>query len=167
MIRPARPVYSQTARNGSLRRRLLAATLALSVSCGLALAHSGATGIVKQRMDAMKDIAAQMKLIGAMVKAERDYDAAAAAAAADVIVRHADAMLPLFPEGSTEHPSEALTVIWSDWEGFSRSAVELAASATALSDIASDATSAADIRAAFAAVGKTCSSCHEGYRKPK
>ena len=72
MIRPARPVYSQTARNGNLRRRLLAATLALSVSCGLALAHSGATGIVKQRMDAMKDIAAQMKLIGAMVRAERD-----------------------------------------------------------------------------------------------
>ncbi|MDA4847409.1 c-type cytochrome [Hoeflea poritis] len=149
-------------------RSLAIALAVVSVTCGgLALAHSGATGIVKQRMDAMKDIAAQMKLIGAMVKAERAYDAAAAAAAADIIVQHADAMLSLFPEGSNEHPSEALTIIWSDWDGFSRSARELSASATVLSETAVGTASAADITAPFAAVGKTCASCHEDYRKPR
>ncbi|WP_419912014.1 c-type cytochrome [Hoeflea sp.] len=149
------------------RRFLCALGIAFFACGGWALAHSGATGIVKQRMDAMKDIAAQMKQLGAMIKGERDFDAAAAAAAAETIVQHADTMLSLFPQGSNEHPSEALTVIWSDWQGFSDSAGEFAAHAMALSDAAGSATSAAEIRASFATVGKGCTACHEVYRVAK
>ena len=140
--------------------------IAFIASCGLALAHSGATGIVKQRMDSMKDIAAQMKQIGAMIKGERDYDAGLAASAADAIAQHAGMMPSLFPEGSNEGPSEALSSIWSDWDGFTQSAGDLESRAVALSDAAKSASRAAEIRAPFAAVGKTCSSCHEDYRKP-
>ena len=34
--------------------------------CGASLAHDGATGIVKKRMDAMSDIGDQMKAMAAM-----------------------------------------------------------------------------------------------------
>ncbi|WP_169054307.1 cytochrome c [Nitratireductor sp. XY-223] len=165
MTRSAFPALRWSGRGR--RPATVAAALALTAISGLALAHSGATGIVKQRMEAMKDIAAQMKQIGAMIKGERDYDSAAASLAAGAIVQHAGNMLSLFPEGANESPSEALTVIWTDWDGFSESAEELEANAVVLSEVAGNATSAAEIRAAFAAVGKTCSSCHEDYRKPK
>lgn len=148
---------------GTIRNVTMA--LAVCLCGGLALAHSGATGIVKERMDAMKDIAAQMKQIGVMVKGEKAYSADVAAAAATVIAEHAGTMPSLFPEGSNDMPSEALATIWSDWGRFTQSAEELSITATTLSEVAGSATSADEIRVQFAAVGKTCSACHEGFRK--
>ena len=143
----------------------VALALAVLPLGGLALAHSGATGLVKERMDAMKDIAARMKQIGAMMKGEQAYSADAAASAAAIIVEHAARMPSLFPDGSNDHPSEALAVIWSDWDRFTDSAEELTITATTLRDTAAGATSVEEIRLQFAAVGKTCSGCHEGFRK--
>ncbi|MCY6383364.1 c-type cytochrome [Hoeflea prorocentri] len=142
-----------------------ASAFVISAFGGLALAHSGATGVVKERMEAMKYIAAQMKQIGVMVKGEQAYSADVAAAAAAVIAEHAETMPSLFPEGSNSMPSEALATIWSDWGRFARSAEELSITATTLSEVAGSATSADEIRVQFAAVGKTCSACHEGFRK--
>lgn len=144
----------------------IAATLAAALFCGAALAHSGATGVVAERMEAMKDIAAEMKRIGAMVRGEKDYDAEKAASAAETIAEHAGNMPALFPEGTHDDPSEALPVIWSEWEDFTRSAEQLEASAEALSGAAIEASSAVEIRPDFAAVGKACSACHQDYRQP-
>ncbi|MCY6382644.1 c-type cytochrome [Hoeflea prorocentri] len=143
------------------------AVFAFCLCSGLALAHSGATGIVKERMDAMKDIAAQMKQIGAMIKGERAYSAAVAASAAAVIAEHAALMPSQFPDGSNEHPSEALPVIWSDWDRFTQSADELTIAATTLSDVVGRATSVEEIQVQFTAVGRTCSACHEAFRKAR
>jgi len=142
----------------------IAAALAISLQCTMAFAHSGATGVVLERMEAMKDIAAQMKRIGAMIKGTREYDAALAASAAELIVEHAETMPSLFPEGSIEGPSEARPSIWADWSGFTRSADDLAAAASALSQAAHGASEPAGITPHFAAVGKTCSACHQDYR---
>ena len=58
------------------RRLWLAVVLLLAVPLASA-AHSGATGIVKERMDAMKDIGRATKLVAAMFQGKQPYDAAA------------------------------------------------------------------------------------------
>ena len=138
--------------------------LAAAVS---AFAHSGAKGVVKQRMDAMGDIADQMKVLGAMMKKQTDFNPAAASKAADVIAGHASHIPTMFPEGSNEHPSEALPAIWADWAKFEAIASELKDGASELSVAAGSAQSAMDIAASFGKVAKTCISCHEGFRLKK
>lgn len=138
--------------------------VALSTAVG---AHQGATGIVKERMEAMKDIAAQMKSIAGMVRGEADIDIDALAASAARIEKHAGDMPGLFPQGSIMGPSEALPVIWTKWDAFSRSAENLAGRARDLAEaIESDAGEPA-MAAAFAAMGETCKSCHTDFRVKK
>ncbi|MEO1161058.1 MAG: cytochrome c [Pseudomonadota bacterium] len=128
----------------------------------LALAHSGATGIVKKRMEVMKDVGAVMKELGAMVKGDARFDASTVARRADDLKAHAAGMPALFPEGSIHGPSEALPQIWVDFEGFSRIASDLESAATALSGV----TDASALPGALGAAGKTCKACHSDYRKP-
>jgi cytochrome c556 len=143
----------------------IAATLALSAWCGAAFAHSGATGIVAERMDAMKDIAAQMKQIGGMIKGERAYDAELAATAANAVSEHAGNMPALFPQGTNAAPSEALPDIWTEWEAFEQSAEDLRTSAAGLAEAALQAANANEIRPHFATVGKACAACHQDFRQ--
>jgi cytochrome c556 len=56
--------------------------LFLAIGTGVTLAHEGAKGVVKERMDLMKGQAKQMKLIGDMAKGKKTFDATKAAAAA-------------------------------------------------------------------------------------
>lgn len=128
----------------------------------LAQAHSGATGIVKKRMETMKDVGAVMKELGAMVKGDARFDASMVARRAGDLKVHAANMPALFPEGSIHGPSEALPQIWKDFEGFSRIASDLESAATELSSV----TEATALPAALGAAGKTCKACHSDYRKP-
>ena len=139
----------------------------LFVVCGLAVAHSGATGIVKQRMELMKSIADQMKTIGKMIKGEENFDAQQVAEAAERIVSHAEKVPEMFPEGSNEAPSEALPAIWQDWETFLQLSADMKQNASDLRSAALNATDVKSIRPQFAAVGKTCSACHEDFRIKK
>ncbi|MCI5076339.1 cytochrome c [Oricola sp.] len=143
----------------------LAVAVAVVATTGLAMAHSNASGVVKQRMDAMKDIAEQMKTIGLMIRGQNAFDAAAAADAADTVAQHAATIPSLFPEGSLDSPTEALPAIWADWDQFNKNAADLQSAAADLSSSAAGAAEAADIRTQFAVVGATCSSCHEDFRK--
>ena len=135
---------------------------AIVAAPALVQAHSGATGIVKQRMDTMKDVGAVMKELGAMVKGDVAFDASTIARRAGDLKKHAAAMPALFPEGSIHGPSEALPQIWADFEGFSRIASDLESAALVLSGVKE----AAALPAALGAAGKTCKACHADYRKP-
>ena len=128
----------------------------------LTLAHSGATGIVKKRMEVMKDVGAVMKELGAMVKGDAGFDAATVARRAGDLKAHAAGMPALFPVGSIDGPSEALPSIWEDFEGFSRIASDLEFAATALATVKE----ATALPAALGAAGKTCKACHSDCRKP-
>lgn len=134
----------------------------MAAAPALALAHSGATGIVKKRMDVMEDVGAVMKELGAMVKGESSFDAATVSRRAGDLKAHAAGMPALFPEGSIHGPSEALPSIWEDFEGFSRIASDLESAATVLSSV----TDATALSAALGAAGKTCKACHSDFRKP-
>lgn len=144
---------------------LIAAALIVSAVSGTALAHSGATGIVRQRMDLMEDIADRMKELGAMIRGRESFDAEVAGSAADAVAGHAGEMLSLFPEGSAGGASEALPAIWVDWREFEGLAGALEEKAMALSTAAEEAESVDEIRPLFADMGRTCSQCHEDFRQ--
>lgn len=163
-------------RRGHVRKTtgaILVVTAALGLGAAGAFAHGGATGIVKERMDAMERIGAAVKSVGEMLRGKAKFDAGAIEAAAIEIRAHAGAkMTGLFPEGSLDHPSEASPMIWQDWAGFEVKADDLAEKAGQLATVAAaDAASTSEgkqaIAAAFGAVAGTCKACHETYRVKK
>lgn len=126
-------------------------------------AHSGATGIVKERMDLMKGLGDELKGLARVFKGEEAYDAARVAAAARRIEEGSgDHMLRLFPAGSTQHPSEARNAIWRDWAEFEAAAEDLGTRAAALAAVAGNGPDAA--RTAFAALAQSCKACHQDFK---
>lgn len=149
--------------------KLVSAALAAMVMLGVgqAISHSGATGVVKQRMDKMSEIGKNMKTIGEMVKGTVPFNGDEAANAAKQIAAHASAIPGQFPEGSNPHPSEALDAIWQDWDRFVEIAENLHKEAEKLAGLARSAQAAGGIAGQFTEVGKTCSACHEAFRLKK
>ncbi|WP_428669525.1 c-type cytochrome [Roseibium sp.] len=91
-----------------------------------ALAHGGATGIVKERMESMETMGEVVKSLAAMMRGETSYDPATVREGAAVIRSHSgDALTGLFPEGSLQKKSEAKPEIWTDWQTFSALAGQL------------------------------------------
>lgn len=132
-------------------------------------AHQGATGVVKERMDAMKSMGDDMKVLGAMLKGETAYDPVRVKGIARAVAKHGgDAMTQLFPEGSTQHPSEALPAIWSDWSRFQTLAEEMQDLAEKLETAAAIGSTSAppkDVLQLTRALGKSCKACHDDFRQ--
>ncbi|MGI9352762.1 MAG: c-type cytochrome [Rhizobiaceae bacterium] len=133
---------------------------------GLAFAHTGAKGVVKERMDIMSDIGRSMKTIGQMIRSG-EYDPKIAKQAALAIQEHASRIANLFPDGSIEEPSEALPSIWTNWDEFVAVAGKMDADAAQLARIAGNSAGIDDIKRQFRQLGKSCSGCHEKFRLKK
>jgi len=148
---------------------IVALTLVQGLDTSRSMAHEDADGVVKQRMQAMKDMGQAMKDLAAMVRRETSYDAERVKANTRTIAGHAGpSMLSLFPEGSNGPPSEARQEVWQDWQDFARLASDLAEKATAMEvaarqDVGSN--SSTPMAPAFAALGKVCSACHKSFRQ--
>ena len=133
----------------------------------MAEAHDGANGVTKERMDLMKGMADAMKSMGPMFKGEAPLDHDVVAEKAHHLSNHAKEIPELTPEGSNEHPSDALPIIWEDWDGYVENAEALAEEGAKLVEIAENGANLDEARTQFAEVGKTCSTCHDTFRKPK
>lgn len=131
-----------------------------------ALAHEGATGIVKDRMDAMSAIGKSTKSIAAMVSGKTVYDAQAVKDAAETIATHAETFIDKFPKGSANHISEAAPAIWDKPEEFAQETQKLVDYANALAALANNG-NGAELKTAFTKVGSTCKSCHQTFRIKK
>lgn len=141
-----------------------AAALALTATAA-AVAHEGASGVVKQRMDAMQSIAGALKSIKKEIGEGESYDAAAIKRDAEAIARHGgEAMTSLFPEGSKHGPTEAKSVIWTEWRDFAAKAEDLRARAD---DLAASAMPGAPPTAEFKRVVQACAACHKLYREKR
>jgi len=145
------------------RRVLMVAAVGVATFATLALAHEGATGVVKERMDLMDSQKKDMKLLNDMAKGKTPFDAAKATAAAADLETTAKKIPDLFPEGSTGHPSEALPAIWEEWDRFKGDAKDLEDSANALS-AALGAPGQHDWKPALQKVTDACKACHEDFR---
>jgi len=149
-------------------KKLITCAVIFSASFfSISFAHDGATGIVKQRMDMMSDVASSMKTLGQMIRGKNEYNPDSAESAALKIEKHAKHFHTLFPEGSTEEPSEALPAIWQDWEEFQKLLTTMENEARELASIASTSISAEEIKNQFSNLGKTCGMCHEKFRLKK
>ena len=108
-----------------------------SLSAGLAFAHGGATGVVKERMDGMAAMQEAVKSITPIMRGQTEYDADAVGSFAAAVEMHSgEAMTSLFPEGTGGKPSEAKDDVWSDWEGFEKLAMQLETLGRALGEAA-------------------------------
>lgn len=128
-----------------------------------AFAHEGVRDPqVAARMNAMTEIAAQVKILGMMAKGETDFDRDKARAAAASVADHAKQSVALFEPQADDPKSEALPVIWENYADFTlkSNALETAAS-TAAAQIETE----NDVRQALQDIGQTCSACHKLYRK--
>src|SRR3954451_2932271 len=67
--------------------------------------HSKVTGVVRERMDAMAEMARRMKSITRRVRSQEML--ASVADDANVVKDLAAKIVPLFPSGSTQQPTEA------------------------------------------------------------
>ena len=147
--------------------RLTALSLCFALlGAGTLWAHTGASGIVKERMDAMKAIGKAMKSLDAMAKGTAGYHADVVKAASRTIKGHAEAFDRLFPDTNDSrksHVTEAAPAIWSDKPAFLALATELAEAATKLEDI----TERGQLPKHLKALGATCKGCHEKFRIKK
>lgn len=143
-------------------KALMSVGLAACLAAGLAAAPAGANPI-EDRQAAMKQVGDAMKVVGAMMRGQRDYDAAAALAAFAAMNESAARYAGLFPEGSeTGGDTEAAPAIWSDRAGFEE-AVAKFESDTAAAVAAAPADMDA-FRPVFGQVASNCKACHETYR---
>lgn len=174
-------------------KKLLAAAaiVATTAPTGMmapASAHDGATGIVEERMHAMKKMGKAVRSLKGMMKDEAPYDADTVRAQAKTIQLHAGkTMTEQFPEGSLQEPTHARAEIWSDWDRFSRLATRLETLASGLELAAGngltmegkigdgmnadapDANALGQMPAVdvYRMLVQTCSSCHREFRARK
>lgn len=137
--------------------------LILGVIGTAALAHNGVKDRdVMARMMGMSDLSEQMKLIGSMAKGEASFDAAAVNAALAAMSEDAAAIPALFEPQATDPKSEALPVIWDEFDTFTARADELE---EVTAQLAGTVKTPDDLRPVMQQVGKACQSCHSDYRK--
>jgi cytochrome c556 len=110
-----------------------AVALAASTVAATALAHTGATGVVLERMKGMTALKDTVAELAPMMQGAVPYDTFIVSEGASVIAGHAgETMLALFPDRSLEGATYAKPEIWSDWQKFATLAEELKAYADAL-----------------------------------
>lgn len=166
---------------------LAISVIALSSLPNFAAAHENATGVVKERMKAMETIGKSMKQLALLIRGKQPYQSGEIKKHALIIQNHGGEHLTmLFPNGSTDMPSEARPEIWKNWDEFSALAESLSDTAGALSKAGIQGASPTNDRVLgsksvveagqlsskspqvlFMELAKTCKSCHKSYRQKK
>jgi len=136
------------------------------IAIQMANSHSNASGIVKERMDFMKDLAKASKSIGQMIRGQTQYDINLLAKQAQRIKEHSLNLLDYFPPDSLQKPTEALPAIWENWDDFEKRNEVLRVESQKLLDTVETGEEKA-IAKQFSAIAKSCKACHKDYRKKK
>jgi len=142
-------------------------TLCALTTCGRAVSHDGATGVVKQRMDSMEVLKDHSKKIAGMFKGESEFDRDTVAAAAAAFVEQGTHMAHMFPntkESRSGSVTQARQAIWDDWEAFSEMAEEFLQQSQSLESLANTAPES-ELEILFKDASQTCSQCHKRFRK--
>jgi cytochrome c556 len=144
-----------------MNRLTKALALGLTLFAGMALAEAEATDpLVIAQKDLMKSFGGAAKTLGGMAKGEVAFDAAAAAAAKDVLVKGAADIPVKFKTAGNDPASDAKPEIWTGWDAFVAKADGLGKAAAGL-----DVASLDGIKAGMGDVGGACKACHTDYRK--
>ena len=142
----------------------------LTLCTGIVLAHSGASGIVKQRMDAMSDMGDKSKLVADMFKGKVPFDKAALEKATDAFIEHGAEMFDLFPDTTASRngsSTEALPAIWENLDEFSAAVDKFLVASKSLKLTIAETNDPKALKTAFFKTTRNCSGCHKKYRRPK
>jgi cytochrome c556 len=131
------------------------------------IAHGGATGVVKQRMDAMSDMAGAMKKMAPVVKGKQAFNRVLFIESGELIAGHSNMLPDLFPDGSIEGSSEALPAIWQQWDDFMSLSDRTKTNAEKLVKMAQDGAELRPLTKQFVKIAGDCKACHKNYRKKK
>lgn len=135
--------------------------LAAIVTATAVFAHGGVTDpVVLARMEAMKRIGGNVKVIGDMAKGEAAFDADAVQTALNAIQAEAAEIPAYFEQQILVDGSEALPAIWQNWDDFVAKSSDLEVAAGSL-----NVSSADDLGAALQQIGGACAGCHKSYRE--
>lgn len=145
---------------------IAAAALAVLMASGGVLAHGGAEGVVKERMDLMEALGESMKVLKGQIMSGGEPDRTTIVREAAAIAGHAEVMTAKFPDGSLEGPTEARPEIWTRWADFEAAAEDLATAARQL-ETAAEAGDDPALQASFAGLAKSCGACHRAFRAKK
>ncbi|MEO0918712.1 MAG: cytochrome c [Pseudomonadota bacterium] len=130
-----------------------------------AFAHEGVENpAVMKRMHGMKNIGSDLKIMVRMAKGETPFDQEAARAAAASIANHAADAPALFEAPEKDPKSEALPVLWENFDDFTDKAKDLEDAAQKMSTTV---TSLDELRPALQELGAKCTACHRVYREKR
>jgi len=142
----------------------VAATTALT-GIGYAVAQSPAASI-EQRQAAMKMNGAAMRTLVPLARGEAPWNQAAAIQALETLKRNGEQTVAMFPRGTDAASgvkTAALAAIWDKAPEFAAAAKVQSDAADALL-VAARANDEQGFRSGFAAIGRSCGGCHEGFR---
>ena len=132
----------------------------------LMIAHMGAKGIVKERMQLMKSYAASMKAINVELRDMASVNYILINAEANKIAESSQTIMGLFPPGSGGGVSEASPKIWQNPDDFMKIIEDLKKAARKLAQSTGTGVPKLVIEN-FRALGGTCKNCHQKYRVKK
>lgn len=143
-----------------MRWRVIFLVSAALASVSSVVGHEGASGVVRERMEAMESMGKSITAITQRLKQKRDLDAIKAHAKS---IQEGAAKMPfLFPKGTGGHPSEATDQVWQKWADFEAKARALGTESGKLAEV--DTRDMRALREQALRVSNVCGDCHELYR---
>ncbi|MEO8546525.1 MAG: cytochrome c [Burkholderiaceae bacterium] len=142
------------------------AVLGLVITLPVAAQFRNAEAAVEYRQSAFTVMSNHFGRIGAMVKGDTPYNAAAATASADIVVVMSKLPYEAFPEGTSgTKKGSPKPNVWTERAKFDDLAKKMQGEVVKLA--AATRTNNLDaIKPAFAEAGKACKACHDDFRNP-
>ena len=119
---------------------------------------------IKYRKAAFTVMGAHFGRIGAMASGRAPFDAAAAAANADIVSTMSRLPYAGFIEGTASGETRAKPEIWTERAKFDAAANKMQEEVGKL-NLAAKSGNLDQIKVAFGAAGQSCKACHDNYRK--
>lgn len=119
---------------------------------------------IKYRKAAFTVMGAHFGRIGAMASGKAPFDAAAAAANADIVSTMSRLPYAGFIEGTATGDTRAKPEIWTERAKFDAAANKMQEEVGKL-NVAAKSGNLDQIKVAFGAAGQSCKACHDNYRK--
>ena len=142
----------------------LVATLGALASLPASAQFQKPEDAIKYRKAAFTVMGAHFGRIGAMASGKAPFDAAAAAANADIVATLSRLPYAGFIEGTASGETRAKPEIWTERVKFDAAAAKMQEEVAKL-NVAAKSGNLDQIKVAFGAAGQSCKACHDNYRK--
>ncbi len=148
------------------KKLLCAIACAIAFSTSPLMAHDGATGVVKERMDLMKTIGKNTKAIAPIAMGSAEMNLKAVEEAATTISNAAKEAVTKFPEGSHTKETAAKIEVWAKWDEFAGLMKSLETDSAKLAAMAK-AGEEFELIDGFNKMISNCKNCHTKFRNKK